>query len=142
MKVGTNLYYVLILDTLPLLPVNDIFFINNYNIIPMSNLTSVMFNLDLTYQFAAVVNQPLYIQLNEILYYNSIIGAVLKCSIDSTVIPCEVVQKDLVKVNAFAYTANTQYFLRIESFEPNYQISLRDKENFFLRAFVIDSSTK
>lgn len=113
MKVGANLYYIPIVDTLPLLPVNDIFFINNYNIVPVSNLTSVMFNLDLTYQFAVAVNQPLYVQLNEILYYSSIVGVVLKCSIDSTVIPCEAVQKDLVKVNAFAYTANTQYLLRI-----------------------------
>ncbi len=64
MKVGTNLYYFPIVDTEPLLPVDDIFFIDNYNVVPVSNSTAVMFNLELTYQFAAAVNQPLYVQLN------------------------------------------------------------------------------
>jgi hypothetical protein len=43
------MYYIPTVDTLGLLPVNDIFFINNYNIIPVTSLTSVMFNLELTY---------------------------------------------------------------------------------------------
>lgn len=63
-KMGANLFYFPIVDTEPLLPVDDIFFIDHYNVVPISNSTAVMFNLELTYQFPIAHNQPLYVQLN------------------------------------------------------------------------------
>ena len=44
-KVGTNLYYVTIIDTLPTIPVDDVFLINDYKITPIITTNSVKFTL-------------------------------------------------------------------------------------------------
>ena len=44
-KVGTNLHYVSITDTLPTIPVDDVFLINDYKITPIITVNSVKFAL-------------------------------------------------------------------------------------------------
>lgn len=81
-------------------------------------------------------------QLNEVFFFGSITGATLTCTVNSVVVGCTVVQKDLIKVDVVTYAAGVGNTLRIGLLERNYQVRLKDKENFLVRAFFIDPATK
>lgn len=113
-KVSTNLNYVAITDSLPTIPVDDVFLINDYKVAPIITTNSVKFALEVTFTFTVTITRPIYLQLNEIFFYTEIANTVLKCTINSvTIVPCTVVEKDLVKIDTSTYTLNLGYTLRI-----------------------------
>lgn len=117
-----------ITDSLPTIPVLDVFLISDYKVYPIITNTAVMFALEVAYTFNIAMSTALYVQINEIFFFTQIQGFTLNCMINNiTAIPCTVVEKDLIKLNSFSYTQNISYTLRIQSLNANYQIPLRDK---------------
>lgn len=65
----SNLYSVSITDSLPTIPVDDVFLINDYKVTPIILADSVKFALEVTFTFTLTISRPLYLQLNEIFFF-------------------------------------------------------------------------
>jgi hypothetical protein len=124
---NANVFHVPLTDVLAPTLVDDMIYINDYGVyLDTTTTASNKFTLEVVYSIPVTISRPVYVQLNEILFYADISTVTLTCTINLTAVPCAPVQKDLVRIDAFPHSLNTAYKLTITSFQPNYQIKLYD----------------